>query len=160
MNITPKRRKHRDNPYTINYHENKYFVEFIDGRGIKCTVEVKKEIYNVFNVFELEDKSAMNKYERHIEHINNNVDNKENRSNLEEEVVKKIVKEELEKAIDLLPIIQKERIKMYYFENMTLKEIAKIDGCTPRAVKFSIDIGLKKLKKLLTHKIETTKNVF
>ena len=46
--------------------------------------------------------------------------------------------EELKKAIDQLSDIQKQRIKMYYFENLSLDEIAKNEGTTHQAISKSI----------------------
>ena len=42
----PKRRKHRDNPYTLSYLDEKniYIISFKDGRGIIQKVEVSEEI--------------------------------------------------------------------------------------------------------------------
>ena len=38
---------------------------------------------------------------------------------------------------------------MYYVEEKTYQEIAVIEGCTKRAVKFSVDLGKKNLKEKL-----------
>ena len=36
---------------------------------------------------------------------------------------------------------------LYYFQGMTYEQIAEMEGCTKRAVKFSVDIAVEKLKK-------------
>ena len=36
---------------------------------------------------------------------------------------------------------------MYFFGEMTYEQIAALEGCTKRAVKFSVDIAIEKLKK-------------
>ena len=51
--------------------------------------------------------------------------------------------------MSILSNIQKRRIKMYYFDDMTLKEIAKIEKCSIMSVKESIDSGINKLRKNL-----------
>ncbi len=53
----PKRRKHRDNPYTLSYLDEKniYIISFKDGRGIIQKVEGSEEIYKTFVRFELDD---------------------------------------------------------------------------------------------------------
>ena len=63
----PKRKKSKDNPYTLLIINNKYYVEFKDVKNILNTVEVTEEQFGAFNEFELEDKSQMNKDERHKE---------------------------------------------------------------------------------------------
>lgn len=65
----PKRKKSKDNPYTLLVINNKYYVEFKDVKNILNTVEVTEEQFEAFNEFELEDKSQMNKYERHNKSI-------------------------------------------------------------------------------------------
>lgn len=151
-----KRRKSKDNPYNINYLESKqiYEIEFIDSNKIKQKMETSKEIYELFNQFELEDISHMNKYDRHIEHIKmdeiqiyKRAFNKE--ISVEEKVIQNIKKQSLYDAIEKLPELQKQRIYLYYFYNMTQREIAYKQKCSIRAIQYSLQIALKKLRKLL-----------
>ena len=51
------------------------------------------------------------------------------------------------RAISGLPEIQKRRLILYYFQGLTYERIAEMEGCTKRAVKFSVDIAVEKLKK-------------
>ena len=54
---------------------------------------------------------------------------------------------QLHRAISELPEIQKRRLILYYFQGLTYEQIAGMEGCTKRAVKFSVDIAVEKLKK-------------
>ena len=54
---------------------------------------------------------------------------------------------ELHKAIDMLPEVQRRRLLLYYFGGYTYEQIAQMEGCTKMAVKFSIDIAIKKLRE-------------
>jgi|GEM_PF-5029548 len=54
---------------------------------------------------------------------------------------------QLHRAISVLPEIQKRRLILYYFQGLTFEQIAGMEGCTKRAVKFSVDIAVEKLKK-------------
>ena len=47
MDSLPKRRKYKDNPYTIKLIDNKYFICFKDSNNKIRIIEVNKEIYNV-----------------------------------------------------------------------------------------------------------------
>ena len=132
MAESPKRRKCKDNPYTLNYIEEKniYTITFKDVKGHLNKVEVSEEVYRVFDKFELQDIKELNEYDRHIEHseiFENNL--------------------ELREAIQELHKIQRERLKKYYFENKTFEEIAEEENCTKRAVKFSVDIAIEKISK-------------
>ena len=157
----PKRRKYKDNPYTLKYVEEKniYVVSFKDVKGHLQEVEVNKEIYTAFDLFELEDVKELNEYDRHIEHseiFENNLEvrAKDKPISLEEIIEKKLLNEDLKKAIDSLSDVQKRRIKMYYFEDKTLREIAEIEHCKIMSVKDSIDIGIKKIKKILNYDLK------
>ena len=152
----PKRRKSKDNPYSLNYNEenNTYKVSFKDGINIFHEIEVSEKIYEAFDKFELEDISQMHKYERHIEHSEIYENTLNNRAvdkpvSLEQEVENKIMVDELKNAINLLSEVQKRRLKMYYFEDMTLKQIADIEGCSPKNVFKSIEQAKENIKKNL-----------
>lgn len=142
-----KRRKNKYNPYTL---EVNHIITFMDSRGKKQTILLNDELYQAFNSFELQDLKEMNEYDRHIEHLEVTEESlyhntKNNYQSLEELVLKKMVYENLYQEIEKLPTIQKRRLKMYYFEELTLKEIAKKEGCSKVAIKYSIDSALKKI---------------
>ena len=152
----PKRRKSKDNPYSLNYNEENhtYKVSFKDGINIFHEIEVSEKIYEAFDKFELEDISQMHKYERHIEHSEIYENTLNSRAvdkpvSLEQEVENKIMVDELKDAINLLSEVQKRRLKMYYFEDMTLKQIADIEGCSPKNVFKSIEQAKENIKKNL-----------
>ena len=150
----PKRNKSKDNPYTLGYDEENqtYTVEFVDNKHVIHKVEISDKVYEAFNKFELEDISQIHKYRKHIEH-NEIFDNKlEERMlikpiSIEEKVESKILIEEIKTAINSLPDIQKRRLKKYYFEDMSLEQIANEENCSKVAVKYSIDIALQKISK-------------
>ena len=45
----PKRRKYRDNPYTLEFKENKYYIRFKDITNNIQIVEVSEEVYKIFD---------------------------------------------------------------------------------------------------------------
>ncbi len=156
MKIKPKRRKSKSNPYTImNFSEqNDYAVKFKDINNKENIIKISKSLYNEFNKFELEDLSEMNEFDRHLEHsklneisLNKRIINK-NKS-LENSVIEKIENEELYNAILKLPMLQRNRIIMYYFEELSQKEIAIKEKCSIRAVQYTINIALKNLRKFI-----------
>ncbi len=150
-----KRRKLKDNPYTIRHIEKEdiYRISFIENT-IKRDLEISKELYDIFNDFELKDKSYMNEYDRHIEHfeiselkLNQKIIHKE--ISLEDKFIIDSELKQLYLAINKLPKIQKRRIKMFYFEEKTQQEIANLDKCSLRVVQYSLNYALKNLKKFL-----------
>lgn len=148
----PNRKKDKHNPYTLMIVEGRYYLSFKDGQGMLQTLETDKVLYDLFNRFELEDISYLNKVSRHIEHSELTEATLNDRAfykqvNLEEVVSRNMECELLHRAISKLPELQKRRLILYFFGDMTYGQIAKVEGCTKRAVKFSVDIAIEKLKK-------------
>ena len=107
-------------------------------------------LYKEFNQFELDDLSEMNEYDNHIEHSELYDETLYKRTvnktmSIEEIIEYKLLKEQLNEFIKELPIIQRNRLLKYYMENKTYEEIAKEEKCTKRAIKFSVDIAIKKI---------------
>lgn len=154
MDRFPKRRKSKDNPYTLCFNQdlNVYTVTFTDALGAQREVEISDELYLTFNQFELNDLSMLNEFDRHIEHLEQTEEGLyqnavKKQISVEDELIEKIIYQELKDEINLLPDIQRRRLKMYFFDDMTLREIALIEGCSIRSIKYSIDIAISKLSK-------------
>lgn len=152
----PKRRKSKDNPYTIEYDENhqSYFLSFLDGNEIRQHIYISQKLYDVFNAFELEDISQMNEQERHIgtkelteEFLYKKLSYQSNL--VEEEVEKRTIQNLLSEAIKGLNPTQRRRLILYYFQGFTYEQIAQIEGCSTRAIKYSVDCAKNNLKKSL-----------
>ena len=152
----PKRNKSKDNPYKLGFDDDRktYTVEFVDNKKVTHKIAISVEVYKAFDSFELEDISQIHKFRKHIEHsevyeetLNNRMIHKP--TSLEDEVETKIMFEELKEAISRLSDVQKRRIKMYYFEEMTLEQIATVEGATHQAISKSINKGNEEIKKMM-----------
>lgn len=153
----PKRRKAKDNPYTIykicfENEQVRYYLAFVDSDGIKQCIEINQELFAAFNEFELEDISFLHKIERHYERLEMTENELYKKAliyqkPIEEIALQNIDMDKLKQAIKLLPDIQRRRLTLYYFGGYTYKQIAIMDNCTIMAVKQSVDIAIKKLKK-------------
>lgn len=150
----PKRRRYKDNPYYLNSNGEEYLIEFKNENKGYQKVNVSKSIYDIFDKFELDDLKELNEYDRHLEHselLDNDLYKRSTyKSKLPEEIVEEIIElKELHNALNSLSEIQKRRIKMYYFKDLNLREIANIEKCSIMSVKNSIDAGIKKMKEIL-----------
>lgn len=148
----PNRKKDKYNPYTLIISDGRYYLSFKDSRGELQSIEIDEALYGLFNRFELEDISYLNKLSRHIEHSELTEASLSDRAfckpeSVEEEVARNMEYELLHRAIAKLPEVQRRRLLLYFFGEMTYEQIAAIEGCTKRAVKFSVDIAIEKLKK-------------
>ena len=155
MDVRPKRRKYKDNPYNLSSDKKNglYHVSFIDSRGNLQYIEINKAIFDELNKFELKDVSQMNEYDNHIEHLELSDEELYHRRKIDtndyynENILNKILIKDLLSEIRKLPILQKNRLIKYYFYNMSYEQIAKEEGISKIAVKYSIDIAIEKILK-------------
>ena len=153
----PKRRKSPDNPYTIfsvgiDTPHARFFVEFVDGNGEFRQIEVAEEIYDLFDEFELNDIAQMHKTERHLEFLEKtevalNQQVTLLRDSLDDQVLKEIELKRLRKGLQLLPEQQRRRVQMYFFQDMSLEDIADSEGCSWQVVQRSIYRAISNLRK-------------
>ena len=148
----PKRKKDKYNPYTLTITEGHYYLSFKDGHGKQQNIEIDEMLYQTFDRFELEDISHLNRVSRHIEHSELTDETLNDRAFYKAERIEDIVSESIEyeqlhRAVSELPEVQRRRLKLYFFDELTYEQIAKLEGCTKRAVKFSVDNAVEKLKK-------------
>lgn len=153
----PKRRKSKDNPYNIfsvdkDTDQARYFVEFVDGSGHYQQEEISRELFELMNDFELEDLSYLNEVDRHYEQSEQTEEELNQRAlippkPLEEELLENLDREQIRRAVARLSDSQQRRILLYYFNEMTLEEIAEIEKCSSPAIYYSIINSLKKIKK-------------
>lgn len=150
----PKRRKDKYNPYTI-YEKNGYYsVSFEDGQGVSHILEIGKTLYETFDSFELDDLVYLNVLDRHIEQSEVwestlNARAVQKPESTEDIVFRRIQIQELHRAIAELPEVQRRRIVLYYFEEMTYEQIARKEHCSFQAVAKSIVAAEKRIKKIL-----------
>lgn len=157
----PKRRKSKDNPYTLDYNDNEhiYTVSFMDNKQVIHNVEVSKKVFEAFDKFELEDISQLHKMDKHID--GRNIDNSDkadiilyhlgvpSTQTVDKQVEEKMFNEEIRNAINQLSDVQKRRIIMYYFDGLTQQQIADIEGTSLRAVQYTLNSAIEKLKEIL-----------
>ena len=149
----PKRRKDKYNPYTIGTTENgRHWLTFTDGQGHRHHFEINAAVFALFDAFELDDLSYLNEVDRHYEQSELTEGSLYDRAahrpaTVEESAMQSMEYAQLHRAISKLPEIQRRRLLLYYFQGLTYEQIAGMEGCTKRAVKFSVDIAVEKLKK-------------
>jgi len=148
----PNRKKDKLNPYVLSVEKDEYYVSFPDGQGVQHKEKISRELYELFDRFELEDISHLNIVSRYYEHSELTEGTLNQRAvvqpePLEDGVCQKIMYDQLHTAIGKLPDIQRRRVLLYYFGGFTYERIAEMEGCTKMAVKFSIDIAIKKLRE-------------
>ena len=153
MVVRPKRRKSKDNPYTLNIINNKYYIFFQDSNLKTQSIEVEYKIFEAMDKFELEDISQMHEFERHIEHselIDKTLNKRAIYKNqtVEEQAEKNILDDSIRNAINSLSDIQKRRIIKYYFQGKNEYEIAQEEGTTQQAINKTLNQAIAKIKEI------------
>lgn len=155
----PKRRKDKDNPYelfsaSIDTPAARYYIRFKDGQGAEHCLEIEKPLFDTLDAFELEDLSHLNEVDNHYERSELTEAALHERAfavspPIEAIVSHKMEREELHKAIQSLPEIQRRRLILYYFGEMTYEQIAEIEKCSYPAARRSVLSAIDNLKKIL-----------
>lgn len=132
--------------------EGRYTISFIDVTNEKVEKEITKDIYEEYKKAYLEYESQRNKSRKHVEYSElseNILYNKTsyNFFDVAEIVENKLLAEEIERVIATFTATQKRRFKMYYYEGLTYREIAQIEGCCISSVQESISFAKKIFKK-------------
>lgn len=148
----PKRRKEKDNPYTLLIEDDQYYILFKDNKNILHKQSVSKEVFEIFNESELKENNMFSSNYRHIscDDITDELFYKRvlnNQISVEEETETKELINNLRIIINNLPAVQKRRLIKYYFDNKTYEEIANEEKCSKVAIKYSIDNAIKNISK-------------
>ena len=151
----PNRKKDKYNPYILSIENSNYYISFTDGQGIFHKQAINKELYAAFNDFELEDISLINEASRHLtegdageEPLGHRI--ADSSEPVEDHVYRKIMYQELHKAIAKLPEIQRRRLLLYYFGGYTYEQIAEMEGCKHPAIMKSVTAAERNIKKKLS----------
>ena len=127
-----------------------YYVSFMDEQAVYREIEVSRPVYLEFLRFVKTERNLRRWDERHTEQsdLTNETLNKRALNpakDTDEIVFDDIWNEKLRLAIQELPEIQRRRFILYYEFGLTYEQIAKIEGCTKMAVKYSVDKAKEKV---------------
>lgn len=143
-------------PYTLRYEVVEgityYFVSFTDGQAVHRETEVSRPVFLEFLRFVKVDKSLQNWDDRHREQSEQSDETLNNRAfcppkSVEDTIFDLMRDEKLRQVIQDLPDIQRRRFVLYHEFGLTYEQIAKMEGCTKMAIKFSVDCAEEKVKE-------------
>jgi RNA polymerase sigma factor (sigma-70 family) len=136
----------------------RYFVCFKDGRGVFHETEVSLLVYSAFCHFVKTERNLRRSDERHIEQSDLSDEQLSKRAIQPQKSIEDIIADAelaaaLQAAIAQLPEIQHRRFILYYYSELTYKQIAEMEGCSHVAVIHS----LEKAKAAIEKKIRNLK---
>ncbi len=134
--------------------KEKYYVSFTDVNGKYIETEVTETVYCCLQGLHRSERNLVRSDERHIEqseqsettiYEKGNVD----LSSTEDITFDNLRSAELKKAMTILTEKQRIRIHRYYWDKMTLQQIANVDNCAHQTISESIEAARKKIRKFM-----------
>lgn len=140
--------------YTLEYieKEDKYYISFADSAKQECRLEIDKEIFDIYMKSKKAYIKIKNETSRHIEKSDLTEEQIytrafENSESAEDEALKKIEKQKMNEALKTLTYVQLRRIDLHIVNEITIRDVAKLEKVKKRQVEKSLELGLKKIKK-------------
>ena len=133
---------------------NKYYISFENYEKQRITSEIPKDVFEAYVASKKIYYKNENEEKRHWERsqlteISIYKRATKYQEEIETTIINKDIKANLHTAISKIPLIQRKRIKMKYFQEMKEREIAEKERASIRAVQYSLYNGIKNLKKFL-----------
>lgn len=153
MDKRPKRNRDKYNPYYLHSDKERgiYRIHFSNGSK-EYKLKISKELFENLDDIEKYEAKKIQYDKRYIEQsyqtdisLYNKAVNKP--LGVDEKIIKDNDYKKLYKAITNLSEMHRRRILLYYKHNLSMSEIAEIEGCSKVAIKYSIDIALKQLRE-------------
>lgn len=129
-----------------------YYVTFEDVNKNRLCVEITRELYLEFLKFNRLERNLQRFDERHIERFSlSDMQLYQRASKRPLSLLDKVILDEtIRNIVSTLPELsdkQRRRFILYYFHELTYEQIAKAEGCTKMAVKFSVASAKKIILK-------------
>ena len=136
--------------------KNNYMVEITDVNGKKVKVEVNFEVWEFDKndywkqIWQKRKSKQEDSYEKLCEiYAKNAIPREFTSKSSEKEFMEKYEKEKLWKAVNSLPEKQRRRIILRFYYGLKISQIAKIENCSERGIKYTLLDALKNLKAMI-----------
>ena len=140
--------------YTLEYveDEDKYYISFRDSVEQDCRIEIDKDIFDTYTNSKKAYIKIKNETSRHLEQSDLTEEDMYKRAfepveSVEETVIKNIEKEKVKDALKDLTSTQFRRIDLHIVNEITIRDVAKLEKVQKSQIQKSLELGLKKIKK-------------
>ena len=148
--------KYEVDSYILEYieNENKYYISFLDSANQECRIEIDKEIFDIYMSSKKSYVKIKNETSRYIEQSELTEEDIYNRAkykvkDAEEIFIDNLEREKLRKAKEKLTDTQIRRLELHIVDEVTIRDLAKLENVRKNQIEKSIQLGIKKLKKLI-----------
>ena len=146
--------KYEVDSYILEYieDENKYYISFIDSAKQECRIEIDKEIFDTYMKSKKAYIKIKNETSRFLEQSELTEEDIYNRARFkgkstEEILIDNIEKEKIRKAKEKLTDTQVRRLELHIIDEITIRDLAKLEKVRKNQIEKSIQLGIKKFKK-------------
>ena len=136
--------------------KNNYVVEITDASGKKVKVEVNFEVWEFDKndhwkqIWQKRKSKQEYSYENLCEiYAKNAIPREFTSKSSENEFMEKYEKEKLWETVNSLPEKQRRRIILRFYYGLKISQIAKIENCSERGIKYTLLDALKNLKAMI-----------
>lgn len=128
-----------------------YYVSFIDGQAHHREIEVSRPVYLEFLRFVKVERNLRRWDERHTEQSDLTDETLYKRALYPQKSVEDVAfdilrNEQLRRAIQQLPEIQRRRFVLYHEFGLTYGQIAEIEGCSPVSAFRTVNRAVARIK--------------
>ena len=145
--------KYEVDSYILEYieDENKYYISFKDSVKRECKIEIDKEIFDTYMKSKKSYIKIKNETSRYLEQSALTEEDVYNRSKIKEKNAEEILidnkeKEKLKRAKEKLTDTQIRRIELHIIDEISIRDLAKLEKVRKNQIEKSIKLGIKKLK--------------
>lgn len=140
--------------YKLEYIEEteQYYITFKDSAKKECKIEISKEIFDTYMKSRKAYIKIKNEYDRHEEQSEQSEISLYKKAivskvSVEDIVLQKLTDSALRKAVREIPEPHNRRLEMYFFQDMTVQEIALKEKKNDRTIRYSISKGIDEIAK-------------
>lgn len=151
--------KYEVDSYVLEYleDEDKYYISFIDSSNKECRMQINKEIFDAYINSKKAYVKIKNETSRHIEHSKLTEEEIYKRAadyieSVEDNVITNIEKQQLKDAMKTLTPIQYKRIELHIINEITIRDIAKLQNVQKKQIQKSLKLSFKKIKNFLKNR--------
>ena len=142
-----------DSRLTNNTTDNRNFVSVVQSNGRIEEIEVSQITYEALDDLQREYWRIERKEARHTLHLEmmaeRDIPHEYHIGSPEQLLIEQVETIEIQSALQRIPTAQQKRFLLRHLVGLSLKQIAEIEGCSERAIKYSLTAAQKNLQEIL-----------
>lgn len=130
-----------------------YYAQINDVSGNATEIEIDCDLYDALVDLQREHWKLDKREQRHTVHLDAipecYLPQTCYEDNPETILIDRLIREDVSNAFSQIPVKQQRRLVLRHIYDLPIKEIAKIEGCSERSIKYSLKLGKDNLRDIL-----------